>query len=152
MALEQYIDFAGISGEAQAPDVRGAVSVLRWTFSLNTGPEANHAAFEGFTFTKRVDSTSPLLLALCAQRTVLPQAKLVVRSTGHKDPRVVIDLRDVRVTELVAGWDEASSDLCEQVTLHFAKVWFGGAVVDRRGSSEQINWFAWDLEHNRPAS
>ena len=25
-------------------------------------------------------------------------------------------------------------------------------MVDRRGASEQVNWFAWDLAANRPAA
>jgi type VI protein secretion system component Hcp len=110
------------------------------------------ADFTGLRFTKRVDSTTPLLLALCAQSVTAPQAKLVVRSTGHRDPRVVVDLRDVLVAEVSASFDALAQDLLETVSLRFGKVWFGGAVIDRRGSREQVNWFAWDLAENRPAS
>ena len=32
------------------------------------------------------------------------------------------------------------------------RIWFGGAVIDRRGTGEQMNWFAWDVEQNLPAT
>ncbi|MEA3218778.1 MAG: type secretion system secreted protein Hcp [Acidimicrobiia bacterium] len=155
MALEQFIEIAGIAGEASAPDVRGAIPVLSWAFGV-TQPAVEGmrsvADFSGFRFTKRVDSSTPLLFALCAQSVTAPQAKLVVRSTGHRDPRVVIDLRDVLVAEVSATFDQTQVELIETVSLRFGRVWFGGAVIDRRGTSEQVNWFAWDLAQNRPAS
>jgi hypothetical protein len=89
---------------------------------------------------------------LCARRTTTSQARLVVRHTGQRVPRVLVDLRDVVVAEVSASFDPASADLLEVVVLRFERVWFGGAVVDRRGGSEQVKWFAWDLARNRPAT
>jgi type VI protein secretion system component Hcp len=155
MALEQFIEISGITGEASAPDVRGAIPVLSWSFGVSQPAVEGMrsvADFSGLRFTKRVDSTTPLLFALCAQSATTPQAKLVVRNTGHRDPRVVVDLRDVLVAEVSATFDPLALDLLETVSLRFGKVWFGGAVIDRRGSSEQVNWFAWDLAENRPAA
>ena len=155
MALEQFIEISGINGEASAPDVHGAIPVQSWSFGVSQPAVEGMrsvAEFSGFHFTKRVDSTTPLLFALCAQAVTTPQAKLVVRSTGHRDPRVVVDLRDVIVAEISATFDAERGDLWERVSLRFGKVWFGGAVIDRRGTSEQVNWFAWDLAENRPAT
>jgi type VI protein secretion system component Hcp len=156
MALEQFIEIPGVLGEASAPDVRGAIPVLSWTFAVQRHAVAEKSAsasdFSAFRFTKRVDSTTPLLLALCAQGLCTAQARLVVRSTGHRDPRIVVDLREVLVVEIDAGFEPGSGDLVETVALHFEKVWFGGAVIDRRGTGEQMNWFAWDVAKSQPVA
>lgn len=151
MALEQYIDLAGISGEAQAPDVTGSVAILSWSFCLERKPDVKRADFGAVAFSKRVDSTSPLILARCAQGAALPQAKLMVRSTGHRSPRVVVDLRDVWITSVHTGFDVEVGDVVETVELRYGKIWFGGAVVDRRGTGEPLTWFAWDVDQDRPA-
>lgn len=151
MALEQYIDLAGISGEAQAPDVTGSVAILSWSFCLERNTQVNKAEFGAVVFSKRVDSTSPLILARCAQGASLPQAKLMVRSTGHRSPRVVVDLRDVWITGVRSGFDNQVGDVVETVELRYGKIWFGGALVDRRGTGEPLTWFAWDVEHDAPA-
>jgi hypothetical protein len=75
----------------------------------------------------------------------------VVRSAGLRDPRVIIDLRSVRVASVVAEFDRDQAELVETVSLRYERVWFGGASVDRRAGSEQTNWFAWDVVANRPA-
>ena len=70
MAMEQFIEITGVVGEASAPDVRGAIPVLSWSFGLSrpkARPVSGPADFSGFRFTKRVDSTTPLLLDLCAR-------------------------------------------------------------------------------------
>jgi type VI secretion system secreted protein Hcp len=154
MALEQFIEIPGIVGEASAPDVRGAIPVLSWTFGVSRPADqsAGRADFSGLRFTKRVDSTTPLLLALCAQGVTTSQAKLVVRSTGHRDPRIIVDLRDVLVAELTAAFEPSGPELVETVQLRFGRVWFGGAVIDRRGTGEQMNWFAWDVAQNLPVA
>lgn len=152
MALEQYIDLAGITGEAQAPDVTGSVAIVSWSFRATRGLDSGRADFGPVVFTKRVDSTSPLILARCAQGAPLPQAKLMVRSTGHRSPRVVVDLRDVRITDVKSGFDDGLGDVVETVELRYGKIWFGGAVVDRRGTGEALTWFAWDVDQGAPAS
>jgi type VI protein secretion system component Hcp len=155
MAMEQFIEIPGIAGEASAQDVRGAIPVLSWSFRVSrpvVGATSGSADFSGFEFSKRVDSTTPLLLGLCARGASTGQAKLVVRSAGHRDPRVIVDLRDVSVTEVAAAYEANAGELVEQVRLRFGRVWFGGAVIDRRGTGEQMNWFAWDLEQNLPAA
>jgi type VI protein secretion system component Hcp len=151
MALEQYIDLAGITGEAQAPDVTGSVAILSWSFSLERPADVDRAEFGAVVFSKRVDSTSPLILARCAQGASLPQAKLMVRSTGHRSPRVIVDLREVSITRVRSGFDAEVGDVVETVELRYAKIWFGGALVDRRGTGEPLTWFAWDVEHDGPA-
>jgi type VI protein secretion system component Hcp len=167
MALEQFIEITGVSGEATAPDVHDAIPVLAWSFGI-THPEASpdrpppgpgaadpaggRASFSGFRFSKRVDSSTPVLMDLCARGVSTAQARLVVRGTGQRDPRVIVDLRDVIVTEVGATFDQGAGDLLETVVLQFGRVWFGGALVDRRGASGQVNWFAWDVTRNTAAS
>ena len=57
----------------------------------------------------------------------------------------------MRVCAVAAEYARDETDLLETVELAYERIWFGGAVVDRRGSSEQTNWFAWDVAANRPA-
>ncbi len=151
MATEQYLEITGIQGESAAPDLRGAIPVISWRLAVTAADPGAPAVFAPFSLTKRVDSSTPLLLALAARGAVAPQARLVVRSAGLRDPRVIVDLRGVRVSAVSAEYARDETDLLETVQLTYERIWFGGAVVDRRGSSEQTNWFAWDVAANRPA-
>jgi type VI protein secretion system component Hcp len=167
MALEQFIEITGVAGEASAPDVHDAIPVLAWSFGIAhpgaaadrpstgagaSGEASGRASFSGFRFSKRVDSSTPVLMDLCARGVSTAQARLVVRGTGQRDPRVIVDLRDVVVSEVGATFDQVAGDLLETVVLHFGRVWFGGALVDRRGASGQVNWFAWDVARNAAAT
>ncbi|MDH4144581.1 MAG: type VI secretion system tube protein Hcp [Acidimicrobiia bacterium] len=157
MALEQFIDITGVQGESAVPDLKGAVPVLSWTIEVGGEPDAasepeGAVTFGPFVFTKRVDSSTPVLLALCARKVVVAQARLVVRSPGLRDARVVVDLRDVRVSSLRASFQRGETEPTESVTLRYRRVWFGSAVVDRRAGAEDTNWFAWDVIGNAPAS
>ena len=151
MALEQFLELTGITGEASAPDARGTIPIASWSFGVSRDGESS-AQFRRFRFSKPTDSSTPLLLALCTQATVVPQAKLLARSMGHRDPRLVIDLREVTIVDVMTSHDRATGELVDEVALRFARLWVGGAVVDRRGIGDQVNWFAWDIPNDRPAT
>ena len=151
MALEQFLELTGITGEASAPDARGSIPIVSWSFGVSREGDAS-AQFRRFRFSKPTDSSTPLLLALCTQGTIVAQAKLLTRSMGHRDPRLVVDLREVAVVDVVTSHDRSTGELFDEVALRFTRLWVGGAVVDRRGIGDQVNWFAWDLANNRPAT
>ena len=161
MALEQFLELTGITGEASAPDARGSIPIVSWSFGVSREQESSFgvsregesaARFRRFRFCKPTDSSTPLLMALCSQGAIVPQAKLLARSMGHRDPRLVIDLREVAVVDVMTSHDRATGELFDEVALRFTRLWVGGAVVDRRGIGDQVNWFAWDLANNRPAT
>ena len=154
MALEQFLELTGINGEASAPDARGALSILSWSLGVTTSERSGRSEpqFQRFRFVKLVDSATPLLMALCAQGALVAQAKLLVRSPGHRDPRLVVDLRGAVVVDITTSHDRLTGEVLDEVALRFERIWVGGAVLDRRGFGEQVNWFAWDLAENRPAT
>ena len=64
---------------------------------------------------------------------------------------MIVDLREVWITSVRSGFDAEVGDVVETVELRYGKIWFGGAVVDRRGTGEPLTWFAWDVAHDGPA-
>ena len=53
---------------------------------------------------------------------------------------------------MTAAFVAGGGELVEQVHLRFGRVWFGGAMIDRLGTGEQMNWFGWDVAQNLPAA
>ncbi|MFN0090695.1 MAG: type VI secretion system tube protein Hcp [Acidimicrobiales bacterium] len=156
MAVEQFLDFSGIVGESTAPDARDHIPVLSWSFEVGRSPGEQlglgRAEFSDFTFTKIIDSTTPLLLTLLSRAVTTSQVRLLVRTTGQMKPRVVVDMRDVAVAAVSARADAPLGELVETVRLRFAKVWFGAARADRGSVLDQTNWFSWDVPADSPAS
>jgi type VI secretion system secreted protein Hcp len=154
MAVEQFLDFGGVPGEATAPAARDHIPVLGWNLGVNRPVEPVGAppTFSDLTVHKTVDSSSPLLLLLCSRGSMTPQAVLTVRQAGHFRPRLLLDMRDVTVTSVNLEVEAPTQPLSEVVHLTFARMWLGAARVDRDGTSEDLTWFSWDLTTGQPAS
>lgn len=152
MAIEQFLDFGGVPGEAVGPGVRDLVAITSWELAMGRDDSAGPMHTPGLVLNKPVDSATPLLMTLCADGRVTPQARLVVRSVGQNAPRITIDMRDVRVESVRSRVDGSNDDAVEELRLSFSRIWFGAARVERGIASDDTNWFAWDLEANTPAT
>lgn len=150
MVLEHYLDVGGVDGEASAPDTKNQIRLRGWTMGLDR-PQGQSAEIADFVATKFVDSSSPLLMTMCAEGRVSPQVKLMMRAVGQTNPRLLVDLRDVMVRSVSIETD-ADSEPIERVVLSFERLWFGTSRVDRGTTTEDRTWFAWDLQQNQPAT
>ena len=98
-AQEVFLRLDGIPGESRDVRFKDTIDVLafQWGVSATGGVRP---AFQNFSFTKRVDQASPLLLQRAAAGQVIPRATVSVRDAGKPQDFLVYCMTDVRVTEL----------------------------------------------------
>lgn len=137
-ALDMYMDIPQAPGESTDALFRRQIDVLAWSWGSSTDASKNVARcnIQDLSFTKYVDTASPVLLAGQLIGTTYPQATLTVRTAGASPTNtIVIRLFNVRVSSLSTGGSGGEDKLTENVSLHFDSGQFtytptsGGAAV-----------------------
>jgi type VI secretion system secreted protein Hcp len=132
MPYEAFIRISGIArraaGGSDADDIH--VRSFHWGVSQlgpvasSAGSGTGQAQAQEFSFVKRVDATSPVILQRCWVGAQLPDAVFTVRQT-HGEPRecVTYTFREVRITAVrPGGSSEAEDDFpAEEISLSFAQ-------------------------------
>ena len=124
---DMFLKLAGVTGEATDPSHSGEIEVISW----NWGQEApavvggttpkGRAAMSELTVLKRVDQSTPTLMALLRTHKLTPSATLTVRKAGTTPlPYFKLELTNVRVTSLLT--DTSGPDLVDRLRLGFTKI------------------------------
>jgi type VI secretion system secreted protein Hcp len=105
------------------------------------------AVSTGLTFSKKLDSASPLLFLKCANGEVIPEVKIElvkVDSSTLTKTFYRITLADVTVSSVSSGGGDGQADVTESVSLSYAKIKIDYFPTDSKGvvSSNAIssNW------------
>jgi len=157
-AYDMFLDLGpGIPGESTDATYAGTVTVLAWSWGMSnsgsthggSGAAAGKSSFQDLSVTKYVDKASPPLMLRCANGATIPQATLIVRTTGVK-PIVAlkITLTNVLVTSVSTGGSAGEDRLTENITLNFAQVKFDYVPTNPDGSAGTTGTFSWDLVTN----
>ena len=164
-AIEMFVQIAGIPGELQDPGLGAVIEVQSWhTDVLIPGkvapggrnqPAGGRAPSSGsFTFTKVVDSTTPMIYAMCCNGTHIPEAKLICRKAGAAPvDYIVVEMKDLffaRVSTIDPITDKAGEErLVEEVTLNYGNIKWNYVPQGPGGMEPPIN-FEWDLKTELP--
>ena len=79
MALDMFLELAGIAGESTDPVHKGEIQISSWSWGLSepasaasagSGAGAGKVAIQNIVIQKNVDIASPLLIQHCAQATL----------------------------------------------------------------------------------
>ena len=119
-AQEAFLRLDGIPGESRDARFKDTIDVL--AFSWGVSAAGTRPAFQNFSFSKRVDQASPLLLQRVAAGQVIPRATLSVRDAGKPQDFLVYCLTDVRVTELATSGSAGDDRPAEQVALSYGTI------------------------------
>lgn len=158
-AIDMFIKIEGVEGESKDEAHRGEIDVLAWSWGVSNigsgtvggGGGAGKADFQDLSLTKYLDKSSPKLMEACASGQPLPEAILVLRSTGEQPLEyLVIRMENVLVTSVSTGGSGGEDRLTENVTLNYAKieVKYTESTPDGTAGAE-VN-FGWDVELNTP--
>ena len=150
-AVDMFLDIPGVSGESTDPVHTNQTDVLAWSWGMsNSGGVvggAGKANFQDVSFTKYVDTASPVLMLHCANGAHFTTATLYVLKAGATpNDYIKIIMTDVLVTSVSTGGSGGEDKLTENVSLNFAKVEFDYTPI----SNGKVIPFRWDIGANAP--
>jgi len=107
-----YLEIEGVEGESAAPDHKGEVEVLSWSWGLSqtssmstgAGGAAGREKTGHVTLIKRVDKATPQLFERCAKGTHFPHA-VITLSRFDGQTYLQYELEDVAVDSFTHGGD-----------------------------------------------
>jgi type VI secretion system secreted protein Hcp len=119
-AMEAFLRLDGIPGESRDARFKDTIDVL--AFSWGVSAAATRPAFQDFSFSKRVDQASPLLLQRAAAGQAIPRATLSIRDAGKPQDFLVYCMTDVRVTSLATSGSAGEDRPAEQLSLSYGTI------------------------------
>lgn len=156
MAVEFFLQIAGIEGESQDAKHKGWLDVLSWSWG-ESHPEAPVPGGGGgsgkvnmgdFNFMTQTSKASPKLLLACAAGQHFKEAKLVGRKSG-KDQQEYLTwtFSDILVSSFQVS---ASSEVpTESASLSYSKVKLEYRPQKSDGSIDAPIVAGWDLKANK---
>jgi type VI secretion system secreted protein Hcp len=121
-AQQSFLRLDGIPGESRDVRHKDTIEVLSFAWGVSTTATATRPSFQSFSFTKRVDQASPLLLLRAAGGQVIPRATFSVRDTGNTQEYLVYCMTNVLVTELATSGSTGDDRPTEQVALTYGTI------------------------------
>ena len=85
------------------------------------GAGSGKAQFSDFSFVKRVDKSSPVLMQTCAQGKHIPQATVTLKDRKG-NTYMVVKFEDVFISSYQTGGSSGDEEPAEALTLNFAKM------------------------------
>lgn len=129
MAVDMFIKIDSIKGESVDHTHKAEIQVLAWSWGMSQsgtthmggGGGAGKVNVQDISFTKFIDSSSPILMQNCCSGKHFKTATLVVRKAGDKPLEYLkIKLTEILITSLSTGGSGGEDRLTENVTLNFA--------------------------------
>ena len=157
MAFDMFIKIDGVNGESKDDKHSKEIDVLAFSHGLSnsgsahvgTGAGAGKVNVQDISFTKWVDSASPLLMLSCCNGKHHSEATLIVRKAGEKPLEYLkIKLTDVMVTSVTGGGSGGEDRLTENVSLNFGKINVDYVPQKKDGSGDSPITMGWDIAAN----
>ncbi len=129
MAVDMFIKMDDLKGESVDKTHKGEIQVLAWSWGMSQsgtthvggGGGAGKVSVQDISFTKYIDSSSPVLMQSCCSGKHFKTATLVVRKAGDKPLEYLkIKLTEILITAVSTGGSGGEDRLTENVTLNFA--------------------------------
>jgi len=157
MAVDMFMKIATVDGESKDKSHGKEIDVLAWSWGMSNsgsahvggGAGAGKVNVQDLSFTKWVDSATPVLALACCDGKHFGDATLVVRKAGEKPVEYIkIKMEEVMITSLSTGGSGGEDRLTENVTLNFAKVSLDYVPQDAKGAAGTAIPMTWDIAAN----
>jgi len=159
MAVDYFLQIAGVEGESTDAKHKGWLDVDSWSWgethaapaASGSGGGAGKVQVQDLHFVTRVSKASPKLFLACANGRHFKEAMLVGRKAGKAQQDFLTwTFTDVLVTGYQTGGAEGGDVMAsDQVSLNFSKVKveYRGQKAD--GSLEAPVSAGWDVKSNK---
>ena len=160
MAVDIFMQIEKVNGESTDHKFKGAIEVLHWSWGLTqsgtthtgTGSGAGKVNVQDLSFTKFVDTASPVLLQKCCDGTPFTKATLTLRKAGAT-PLVymVITLQNVLISSVSLATSASDDRQTEVVTLNFGQFSYAYTPQKPDGSGGAAITTTWNITGNSPS-
>ncbi len=156
-----FLKLDGIKGESTDAKHKGEIEIESFSAGLsNSGSFANapgagggsgKVSFQDIHFTKKVDSSSPLLMLACATGSHVKEATLTCRKAGGDQQEYLkIKLTDCLVSSFQEGGQGDGKLIpVDQLSINFAKINFDYLPQDATGKVGNAIRSGYDLKANK---
>ena len=159
MAVDYFLQIAGVEGESTDAKHKGWIDVDSWSWgetqptppASGGGGGAGKVQVQDLHFTTRVSKASPKLFLACANGQHFKEARLVGRKAGKSQQEFLTwTFTDLLVTGYQTGGAEGADILpTDQVSLNFAKLKVEYRAQKADGSLDAPVSAGWDVKSNK---
>ena len=157
-AQRVFVQIQDIPGESRAEGFKDAIEALSWQWGVSNTPAmrdgrqiTTRANFNKLSFVHTIDQASPLLMQHCASGKHIENVRLTLPVPGSKLNYLVIDLKDVIVSEVAISGDlSASNRPTELVSLSYSEIKMTYTPQRTDGSAGRAVLSQWNLLKNGP--
>jgi type VI secretion system secreted protein Hcp len=156
MAIDTWIKFDGIDGEATHKDHKGEIELLSWSWGLTNerpatgggGAGTGKAKAQDLLIVHRYDKASPVLARKAITGVHLPAAVLSARKAGQGQKDFLkITMKEVFITS-VSMADNGDGPV-EQVALSFNQIGFAYTPQTASGSAGGTVKVDWNIKTSK---
>ena len=157
MAVDMMLKLTGIEGESHVQGHENEIDIDSWawglhqtgTFSGGGGGGAGKVDASDFSFTKRVDKSSPTLMQFCTKGKHIEEGVLTCRKAGDNPLYyLVVKFHDMLITTVNQSGTNGADQVVESLTLNFAKFKAKYTMQNEDGSKGKENEKGHDLKRN----
>ena len=158
MAVDYFLKIDTIDGESQDAKHKGEIDIESWSWgAVNSGSHAygggggaGKVDMHDFSFTMRVNKSSPKLLLACASGQHIAKAMLTCRKAG-KDQQEYLKIKfsDLLVSSFQTGGSSGDVVPVDQIALNFSKIEYEYAEQKADGTLGSKVPVHWDLKQNK---
>jgi len=157
MALDMFMNIAGVKGESKDKTHKDEIDVLAWSWGMSNagtahtggGSGAGKVNVQDLSFTKYIDKSSPDLMLGSCNGKHFDTATLVVRKAGETPLEYLkITMSEILVTSVSTGGSGGEDRLTENVTLNFSKVQVDYVEQAAKGTKAATPSMSWDIAQN----
>ncbi len=129
--VDYFLKIEGLPGESTDEKHKGELDLESFSWGATNSGTAGHGGGSGagkvlpsdFTFTKRLDKSSPVLMIACATGQHFKEVTLTVRKAGAGQQEYLkIKMNEVLVSSYQTSGGGGGGIVLEQVAMNFAKL------------------------------
>lgn len=158
MAVEMFLDIAGVTGESQAKGFEKKIDIFSWSLGASNpttvgtggGSGAGKVSISSVSIQKIVDAATPDLFRSCCSGKHFATGKITVREAGGDAPveYMVMDMTQVFVDSISWGAASGGDKPSESVSLSFASFKITYTSQTAKGAGEKGPSAGWDIQKN----
>ena len=155
MAIDYHLKIDGIQGESKHSKHKDEIDIISWSWGatnpgtiVGTGMSAGKVSMSDLTISKRVDKSSPKLLALNVTGAHKDTAILTAsKSTGGKSPEdfLTIKLSEVYIASYQIGGSHGEDVGAESLSLAYGKIEYDYKEQKKDGTLTSAGQVGYDL-------
>jgi type VI secretion system secreted protein Hcp len=159
MAFDYFLKLEGVDGESTDDKHKDWIEIDSFSWGLGEiigedstqprggGGAAGKVQIQDFSFVKKIDKASPVLMLSCATGQHMKEGVLIGRKAGDKPLEYLkIKLTDILISGYQTGGSSGDVVPTDQFSLNFAKIEFSYTPQDPRGGEGKTITTTYDLK------